>query len=62
MGATLGRNSDDTANILGILQVLIQMHALSISPSLFQIARQWIHGSLLTRWSDLAGSSGNPGR
>lgn len=48
LGATLGRNSDDTANILGILQALIQMHALSISASLFQIARQWIHGSLLT--------------
>lgn len=48
MGGTLGRNSDDTANILGALQLLIQMHALSISASLFQIARQWLLGSLLT--------------
>lgn len=44
----LGRDPDETANILGAVQLLIQMHGLSISASLFQIARQWIQGSLLT--------------
>lgn len=44
----LGRDSDETANILGAVQLLIQMHGLLISASLFQIARQWIQGSLLT--------------
>lgn len=48
MGATVGRNSGDTANILVALQLSIQMHTLSISASLVQIARQWILGSLLT--------------
>lgn len=48
MGGELGRDADETANLIGALQLLIQMHGLSITASLFQIARQWIHGSLLT--------------
>lgn len=43
----LGRNEIDTANVLGALQVAVQMHGLTISASLFHIARQWIQGSML---------------
>lgn len=43
----LGRDETDTANVLGALQVAVHMHGLTISASLFQIARQWIQGSML---------------
>lgn len=48
MDAEIGRNPAETANIIAGLQLLIQMHGLSVTASLFQIARQWIHGNLLS--------------
>lgn len=48
MDAEIGRNSAETANIIAGLQLLIQMHGLSVTASLFQIARQWIHSNLLS--------------
>lgn len=48
LGGELGRDADATANIISALQLLIQMHGLSVTASLFQIARQWIHRSLLS--------------
>lgn len=48
MDGDIGRNPAETANIIAALQMLIQMHGLSVTASLFQIASQWIHGSLLS--------------
>lgn len=44
----IGRSPAETTNIIAGLQVLVQMHGLSVTASLVQIARQWIHGSLLS--------------
>lgn len=46
--------SDQAANILGPLQVLIEIHGHSIAASLFHIARKPIQGSLLTLNRDMS--------
>lgn len=47
IGGNVGRSPAGTSNILGILQLAIKTHELSITASLFLIARQWIQRDLL---------------
>lgn len=48
IGGEIGGSGTGTANILGILQLAIKAHELTIVASLFVIARQWIQGNLMT--------------
>lgn len=47
IGGELGKNSAQTANILGALQLVIKAHELCIVASLVCIAKQWILSSFM---------------
>lgn len=47
IGGELGKDQAQTADILGALQIAIKAHELVLLVSLVQIAKQWIHGSLM---------------